>query len=317
MRSIVTLTLNPAIDGACEAQAVGPTHKIRTSNDRYNPGGGGINVARVVKRLGGKALAVYMAGGATGAVMDSLLDEHDIDRCRIDITGHTRISLNVHERTSGLEYRFVPEGPEISAAEVQACVDAMATIYCDFLVISGSVPRGAPPALYADLAATCVKRGARIVLDTSGPALGAALGGGNIFLVKPSRGELEKLVGRSLRTISDIETAARNLIATGQCENIAVTLGHEGALLVHKGGTFHLPALPVNASSAVGAGDSFVGGMVFALASGNSIEDAFRLGLAAATATVLSPGTDLCQKTDVDRLLLQVPSAPTSMPANP
>jgi 6-phosphofructokinase 2 len=317
MKSIATLTLNPAIDGACEAQKVGPTHKIRTKNDRYNPGGGGINVARVVQRLGGKALAVYMAGGATGGVLDSLLDDHQIDRRRIDIAGHTRISLNVHEQASGLEYRFVPEGPEVSAAEVQACIDAVNDISCDYLVISGSLPRGAPIDLYALLAAMAAKRGARVVLDTSGPALGTALKGGNIFLVKPSRGEIEKLVGRPLPIISDIENAAIDLIQAERCENIVVTLGHEGAVLVHKGGAFRLPALPVNASSAVGAGDSFVGGMVFALASGSSMDEAFRLGLAAATATVLSPGTDLCQKSDVKRLLGQVPPAPTSMPANP
>lgn len=317
MKSIATLTLNPAIDGACEAQKVGPTHKIRTRNDRYNPGGGGINVARVVQRLGGKALAVYMAGGATGGVMDSLLDDHQIDRRRIDIAGHTRISLNVHERTSGLEYRFVPEGPEVSAAEVQACIDAVNDISCDYLVISGSLPRGIPIDLYARLAVMAAKRGARVVLDTSGPALGTALKGGNIFLVKPSRGEMEKLVSRPLPIISDIENAAIDLIQAERCENIVVTLGHEGAVLVHKGGAFRLPALPVNTSSAVGAGDSFVGGMVFALASGSSMDEAFRLGLAAATATVLSPGTDLCQKSDVKRLLGQVPPAPTSMPANP
>lgn len=317
MKSIATLTLNPAIDGACEAQMVGPTHKIRTKNDRYNPGGGGINVARVVQRLGGKALAVYLAGGATGGVMDSLLDDHQIDRRRIDIAGHTRFSINVHERTSGLEYRFVPEGPEVSTAEIQACIDAVNSIKCDYLVISGSLPRGAPIDLYAILAAAAAKRGARVVLDTSGPALGAVLNGGDIFLVKPSRGEMEKLVGRPLPTISDIENAARTLIKAGQCRNVAVTMGHEGALLVHKDGAFGLPALPVKANSAVGAGDSFVGGMVFALASGKNIEEAFRLGVAAATATVLSPGTDLCQKSHVDRLLQQVPPAPTLMPASP
>jgi 6-phosphofructokinase 2 len=303
MKSIVTLTVNPAIDGACETQKVRPTHKIRTSNDRYNPGGGGINVARVVQRLGGNAKAVYMAGGATGTVMDSLLDEHKIDRHRIYIAGHTRISLNVHEQASGLEYRFVPEGPEVSAKEVQACINVMADIDCDYLVLSGSLPSGAPADLYARIAAMAVQRKAQVILDTSGPALGVALAGGNIFLVKPSRGELEKLIGKPLLTISEIKNAANGLIKSRKCTNIAVTLGHEGALLVHESRMLHIPALPVKANSAVGAGDSFAGGMTFALASGDNIEDAFLLGVAAATATVLSPGTDLCQKADVDRML--------------
>ncbi len=309
MQSIVTLTLNPAIDGASEAQKVGPTHKIRTWNDRYNPGGGGINVARVVKRLGGNARAIYLAGGATGGVIDALLDRDGIERQRIDIAGHTRISLNVHEQESGLEYRFVPEGPEVSADEIEACRAVMADVACDYLVLSGSLPRGVAASFYSELAAA--KVATRIILDTSGPALKATLECGNIFLAKPSRGEMEKLAGRSLPTLADITSAARDFVMTGRCENAAVTLGHKGALLVSASGEYLLPALPVNASSAVGAGDSFVGGMVFALASGKDLKAAFRMGLAAATATVLSPGTDLCQKADVDRLLAAIPTAAT------
>lgn len=315
MRSIITLTLNPAIDGASEAQKVGPTHKIRTWNDRYNPGGGGINVARVVKRLGGNAKAIYLAGGATGGVMDSLLDRDEIDRQRIDIAGHTRISLNVHEQESGLEYRFVPAGPEVSTSEIDACRKVMEGVACDYLVLSGSLPRGISVGFYTELAAA--NTSTQIILDTSGPALKCTLEKGNIFLVKPSRGEMEKIAGRPLPALADIANAARALVTGGQSQNVAVTLGHEGALLVNAEGEYLLPALPVDASSAVGAGDSFVGGMVFALASGEDINAAFRLGLAAATATVLSPGTDLCQKADVDRLLATIPRTATSTPATP
>jgi 6-phosphofructokinase 2 len=309
--TIVTLTLNPAIDGACEADAVHPTRKIRTRNDRYNPGGGGINVARVVQRLGGDVRAIYLAGGATGIVLDELLDAAGIERQFIPIAGHTRISLNVFERASGQEYRFVPEGPIVSAVEIDACRDTMAGMQCDYLVLSGSLPRGGPEGFYAELAK---QSSTRVIVDSSGPALKAAVEGGSIYLMKPSRGELEKLVGHPLPAIGDIERAASTLVQSGKCENVAVTLGHDGALLANAQGCYFLPAIPVNASSAVGAGDSFVGGMVFALAAGANIEAAFRHGLAAATATVLSPGTDLCQKADVDRLLAQIP---TSTPAIP
>jgi 6-phosphofructokinase 2 len=310
--SIVTLTLNPAIDGACEADAVHPTRKIRTRNDRYNAGGGGINVARVVYRLGGDVRAVYLAGGATGIVLDELLDAVGIERLlRIPIAGHTRISLNVFERASGQEYRFVPEGPMVSTAEIDSCRAAMADIRCDYLVLSGSLARGVPETFYAELAK---QSSARVIVDSSGPALKAAVEGGSIYLIKPSRGELEKLVGQPLLAIDDIERAATTLVQSGKCENVAVTLGHDGALLANAQGSFFLPAIPVNASSAVGAGDSFVGGMVFALAAGANIEAAFRHGLAAATATVLSPGTDLCQKAAVDRLLAQIPTSTPTIP---
>jgi 6-phosphofructokinase 2 len=301
MKSIITLTLNPAIDGACDAPNVGPTHKIRTTNDRYNAGGGGINVARVVRRLGGDARAIYCAGGATGGVLDSLLDRDEITRTRLDIAGHSRISMAVHDQTSGLEYRFVPEGPIISEAEWQACRATMASVSCDYLVLSGSLPCGVPDDFYAQVLANA--KGIKIILDTSGRALAKTLQAGGIFLVKPSRGELEKLMGRTLNNEAAIVTAAKSIIAKGQAANVAVSMGHEGAILVRADGILHLPAIDIAAQSAVGAGDSFVGGMVFGLASGMAIDDAFKLAIAAATATVASPGTDLCHKADVDRFL--------------
>ena len=149
MKTIVTLTLNPAIDGSCDAPRVRPTRKIRTTNTRYDPGGGGINVARVVKRFGGNVRAIYLAGGATGGVLDGLLDRDSIVRTRIDIAGHTRISQAVHELETGLEYRFVPDGPEVSESEWQACLAAMDGLDCNYLVLSGSLPRGVPVDFYA------------------------------------------------------------------------------------------------------------------------------------------------------------------------
>jgi 6-phosphofructokinase 2 len=311
MKSIITLTLNPAIDGASDAPRVSATHKIRTTNDRYNPGGGGVNVARVVKRLGGDARAIYLAGGATGGVLDSLLDRDQISRTRINIAGHTRISLAVHDQSSGLEYRFVPEGPMVSEAEWKSCLAILASASCDFLVLSGSLPRGVPDNFYARVLANT--QGSKIILDTSGRALATTLQAGGIFLVKPSRGELEKLMGHALINDDAILAAAKSIIASGQATNVAVSMGHEGALLVGAESVRRLPAIDVAAHSAVGAGDSFVGGMVFGLASGLAMDHAFNLAIAAATATVMSPGTDLCHKADVDRFLASIKADPSAV----
>jgi 6-phosphofructokinase 2 len=298
MQTIVTLTLNPAIDGSCDAPKVRPTHKIRTTNTRYDPGGGGINVARMVQRLGGQVRAVYLAGGVTGGVLDSLLDRDGIARTRIDIAGHTRISQAVHELETGLEYRFVPDGPEVSEAEWQACLAAMAGTVCDYLVLSGSLPRGVPADFYAWLVAASGE-GKRIVLDTSGPALRRTLEGGGIFLVKPSRGELEQFAGRALESDEALLDVARGIVRSGHAQYVAVTLGYLGALLVSADGELRLSAIEVEVRSAVGAGDSFVGAATYALASGQSIEAAFRLGLAAGTAAVMTPGTGLCRPEDI------------------
>jgi 6-phosphofructokinase 2 len=310
MKTIVTLTLNPAIDGSCDAPRVHPTHKIRTTNTRYDPGGGGINVARVVQRLGGKVRAIYLAGGATGGVLDSLLDRDGIARNRLAIAGHTRISQAVHELETGLEYRFVPDGPEVSEAEWQGCLAAMREVDCDYLVLSGSLPRGVPVDSYARLIAELRERGAAIILDTSGPALRRTLEGGGIFLVKPSRGELEQFAGRKLEDDPALLEAAREIVRSGLAKHIAVTLGHQGALLVSSEHELRLTALAVEVRSAVGAGDSFLGAATFALASGQTIAQAMQLGLAAGTAAVMSPGTGLCHPEDIAALLREVRPQP-------
>jgi 6-phosphofructokinase 2 len=301
MKPIVTLTLNPSIDGAAYAELVRPIHKVRTSDDRYDPGGGGINVARVVRELGGPTLAVYLSGGATGAVFDDLLAAAAITRRRIPIADHTRISHAVFERSSGLEYRFVPEGPLVAEAEWRACLAALDEIDCDYLVASGSLPRGVPQDFYA-LAGEAVRRkGIKLVLDTSGAALRAGIGGG-VYLIKPSLGEFEALVGRRLPVPAEQEAAAHELIASGATQMVALTLGRDGALLVTVNGALRLapPAVPVR--SAVGAGDSFLAAMTLAVAWGRAVEDAFAYGMAAGAAAVLSPGTELCRREDVERL---------------
>lgn len=306
---IATLTLNPAIDGACEADKVRPTHKIRTSNEHYDPGGGGINVARVIQRLGGDPVAIYLAGGMTGDVLDSLLDRDGLPRQRLPIQDQTRVSLAVHERETGLEYRFVPEGPKVQEAEWRACLGAVEKLSCDYLVASGSLPRGVPDEFYAMLAKIAAQRNFRLVLDTSGPELRAAVDEGGLLLVKPSLNEMEQLVGADLRDEKDLAQAASDIVARGGVRYLAVTMGHEGALLVTADGMLRLPAIPVEVQSAVGAGDSFLAAMTCTLANGWSVEDAFRFGLAAGTAAVLTPGTGLCAAEDVRRLYRQIREA--------
>jgi 6-phosphofructokinase 2 len=308
MKPIVTLTLNPAIDASCQAERVRPLHKIRTSNERYDPGGGGINVARVIRELGGEAQAVYLAGGLTGEAFDQMVGAIGLPRRRIPIAGLTRVSHTVFERATGQEYRFVPEGPALDVAEWQAALAVLGELDADYLVASGSVPQGVPVEFYAQVAAIVRARGGRFVLDTSGEPLRAALTSG-VHLIKPSRGELERLLGRSLRAPGALEAAAQGIAADGGAELVAVTLGGEGALLATQGGCLRLAAPPVKVQSAVGAGDSFVAGMTLGLAEGRSPRDAFALAVATGTATALTMGTELCHRTDVQRLYQQICAA--------
>ena len=306
MMNIATLTLNPTIDVSFAVDKVFHTHKMRGRDERHAPGGGGINVARVFVRLGGIARCYYLSGGPTGVALDGLLDLHLLVRRKIPIEGETRVSTTVFETESGREYRFVTDGPEVSPEEWQQCLDALAEAECDYIVASGSLPRGVPGDFYARVARQAKERGIRFVLDSSGTGLSEGLAGGNVFLVKPSIGELRALTGRELASDEEIAEAALAIVGRGEAVNVAVTMGRDGALLANAGGTLRLPAIEVEVASAVGAGDSFLAGMVHALASGRKVEDAFRFGIAAGTAAILTPGTDLARPADITRLYEQV-----------
>lgn len=302
MFDIGTLTMNPTLDVACEVEQVLPMRKMRARGEHYDPGGGGINLARVFVRLGGNARCYYLSGGATGAALDGLLDLHQLVRSTISIGGETRVSTVVHERNTGHEYRFVPEGPIVAESEWSECLSRLGDARHDYIVASGSLPRGVPTDFYAQAAAIAADRGQRFVLDTSGDALKAGIDGGHVFLAKPSLGEFRAMIGSELADETSIAAAAMELVGRGQVTFLAITMAENGALLAHQGGTLRLPAIAVETRSAVGAGDSFLAAMVHALASGKQVEEAFRFGLAAGAAAVLTPGTDLCRAEDVKRL---------------
>lgn len=300
MKPIVTLTLNPTIDGSAFADVIAPIRKIRTSGERYHPGGGGINVARVVKELGGDALALYLAGGATGALLEDLLEPSGIKCRRISIEGYTRIAHTVFERSTGNEYRFVPEGPEVSENEWQTCLTQLATLDFDYIVISGSLPRGLPDTAYTCVTGIAATKNARVMLDTSGRALKATLSKG-VFLVKPNRRELEELVGHALTQTAQQIAAARTLIENKSAVLVAITLGADGALIVSKSDAWRIVAPPVTALSAVGAGDSFLAAATLALSQGRSLDAVLAYAGAAGTAAVVSSGAELGRAVDTNR----------------
>lgn len=305
-RPIITLTLSPSIDLAFQSDEIRPIRKNRSVEQSIDPGGGGINVARVLKELDLEACAVYLAGGPTGRVLNELVAKLDLPHRVIEIAGRTRISFTVIEEISGLEYRFVGEGCVLAEAEWQSALSVVRESDADCIVASGSLPPGAPVDFFARVAAIAQSKGARLVLDTSGPALEAAISAGGIYLAKPSFGEFEALTHRKVESAAELADAAASLVARGGVESLAVTMGRDGALLAHRSGTLRLTGPRLKAVSAVGAGDSFVAGMTAALQRGQSVEDAFMLGMATGAAAVLTAGTQLCRREDVERFYAEV-----------
>ncbi len=307
MSSIVTLTINPAVDLYTTVEGVVAIHKLRCKGLMRQPGGGGINVARAAQRLGGAVHAVYTAGGPIGQLLQRLIAQEEIDGTPVAIVDDTRESFTVTETRSGQQYRFVLPGPSLTEGEWQRCLDVLseAAASAGFVVASGSLPPGVPDDFYARVARAAKKVGARCVLDTSGKALAAALEEG-VYLVKPNLREMRQLTGRPLDDQTSRLAAASELAARGGAEVVALTLGQEGALLATADLALAAVPPPVEIVSPVGAGDSFVAGMVQRLAAGSDLEAAFRCGVAAGTAALFTPGTELCRRQDVERLYEEV-----------
>jgi 6-phosphofructokinase 2 len=304
---IVTLTINPAIDIFVNVDHVEPTRKLRCSPPKRDPGGGGINVARVAHRLGADVLAIYPIGGQIGKLLQRLVEREGIASLVTPSHVETRENFTAYEEITGEQYRFVLPGSRLHRAEWEAVLDRLASLTerPKFVVASGSVPPGAPDDFFARVARQAKALGAKSVIDTSGPALAAALDEG-VSVIKPNLIELKELVAASLETDEDRIAACRQLIVDGRTEIVALTLGDQGALLVTAECAWRALPLQIEAVSTVGAGDSFLGGLVAALAGGKPMDEAFRIAVAAASAAVMMPGTGLCQPEDATRLLPEV-----------
>jgi 6-phosphofructokinase 2 len=307
--TILTLTVNPALDISTSAAQVVAEHKLRCSTSRLAPGGGGVNVSRVVRRLGGRTLAIFTAGGPIGEAYRHLVEAERVPGVVVPIGGGTRESFTVDDTAAGAQFRFVLEGPELSEDEWRSCLDyvAQAVAPGGIVVASGSLPPGVPDDFYARVVRIARDAGARCVVDSTGPALAEALAEGT-FLVAPSRRELEQHVGARLDDDKSRLEAASALIRAGAAEYVALTLGVEGAALASRDATYRLAAPRVEAVSSVGAGDSFLAGFVHRIAQGRTVEEAFRTAVAAGTAAVTTPASELCNREDVERLEAGLPA---------
>ena len=302
MGRIITITFNPVIDKSTSISALIPDKKLRCAPPKFEPGGGGINVARAIRKLGGEATAIYLAGGYTGVFLNQLLQQEGVPVKPIDISRHTRENLIVVDTSTNQQYRFGMPGPDITEEEWKACLKAIEEEPdLDFIVASGSLSPGVPTDIYAQVAILAKKKGAKLIVDTSGEALQKAAGEG-VYLLKPNLAELSSLVGKEEIHAELVDDVARELIEKGQCDLVVTSMGPAGALLVTQSEVVTIIPPAVKRRSTVGAGDSMVAGMVLSLAKGWDPIKAARYGVAAGTAATLNPGTELCHLDDVEKL---------------
>lgn len=302
---ILTVTLNPALDLSAHVDAMVPGPKLRLDRPLVEPGGGGVNVARAIHELGG-AVTVWVAlGGTAGEQHRALMTAQGLSVCGFDVTGETRANWAISDAT-GQQFRLQLPGPDWTSEQSDAALSDVVTQAKGLVVLSGSQPPGVdtrfPQRLAAALGASC-----QLVIDTSGDALRqlveAPSAEARPLLLRLDQAESEGLAGMPLATVADSAALARALVARGVATWVCLARGADGSVLVGEQGAWHCRPPEVKVASKVGAGDSFTGALVLALAQYAPPQEALKLGTAAAAAAVMTEGTALCRRADVQRLL--------------
>lgn len=306
MKHIVTITLNPAIDKSTSIEEMVPEKKLKCQNPKFEPGGGGINVSRVLQRLNNKSTAIYFEGGFSGKFFGQLVNAENIETIPIEIKNNTRENFIVFDQKTNLQYRFGMPGPEIDKTESAQLINFLEKIEeIDYLVLSGSMPPNFDENIVSKIAILCKNKNAKFIVDTSGPALKNHLKE-NVFLIKPNINELATLAGLDSISIDEVSSVGKNIIASEKCEAICVSLGAKGALLITKNSVNIITPPKVNTISTVGAGDSMLAGIVHKLSIGENLQNAVKYGVSCGTAATLNPGTELCHLADVENIYTQI-----------
>ncbi len=304
---ILTITLNPTVDYATSAPQVVPELKLRCSDPNVDPGGGGINVARAIRQLGGLATALVAIGGATGAHLLQLLALEGVPTVAFQGPGETRQSFSVIDEETEEQFRFVVPGPSWKDVDVTRGLVSIDQAIGNgtLVVLSGSQPPGVAKEFPSILAEHVSGRGARLFVDTSGPALMNLVQAPHeaINVLRMDGAEAEELAGHSLPDLSDTATFARKLVGNGVATNVIVARGADGSVLSNAEGSWHCVGPKVEVVSKVGAGDSFVGAFALSAARGKPLTDCLAHGVAAASAAVTTEATRPCDREYVERLV--------------
>lgn len=305
---IATVTLNPSLDEWMQLPALRAGHLNRASGFARYPGGKGINVSRVIHELGGRTRAFGFAGGEDGLILRELMNRLAIPHEFATVSGATRNNYKIRTTHPRALTEINTAGPTISSRHLHMLARRLFHYRPSprSVVLSGSLPPGVPATIYRDWIRHLHRAHIPAILDTSGTALRYGIAA-RPWLIKPNRDEFEELTGSYLRTIPRLAQAARQFLRRGLA-HVIISLGKDGALLAAQALAKVWRARPpaIQSDSAVGAGDALVGGFVVGWAMGQPLLEAFRLGVACGTATAMSPGTELCHRSEVRRLLSSI-----------
>ncbi|MFC1517199.1 1-phosphofructokinase [Candidatus Margulisiibacteriota bacterium] len=306
---ITTVTLNPALDMTLGVKAFKADDSNRVQWVLKNPGGKGINVSRVVNVLGGLVNTVAFVGGHAGAQLRELLKEEGVILWEVEALEETRTNVTFVVEKDKTQTRLNQKGAKITPKELKSLFNLISQVgdNADFLVISGSLPPNVSKDTYQKIIKLVKSKSdrVRIVLDADGEVLQKGLKA-RPFLVKPNIHELERLVKDKIKTERDICRAALKVQEMGAA-NVIVSRGAKGIIALSEYGEYFSAVGPkIKVASTVGAGDSFIAGVIFKLDQKATFKEALAYGVAVSSAMVMTPGTELCRPSDVKKLVRKV-----------
>ncbi len=304
---IYTVTLNPALDKTVQIPMFTIDSVNRITAMRTDPGGKGINVSKVIRKLGGKSIAAGILGGAAGKAILSALEEMGLEADFYFVEGETRTNLKVVDPEGHTNTDINEPGVMVSEEVLKKLLEEVAGRLRkeDIIVLSGSLPAGAPKDTYRVWVKACGETGAKVILDADGELLAEGLKA-SPYLVKPNNHELSRLVGRTLETRVELEQAARKLMGEYGIEKVVISLGGDGALYLTGDTAIYAEGLKVTVGSTVGAGDSVVAALAFAEEAGMSLEETVRLSIATGAANVMCSGTQAAEYEVIKELMPKV-----------
>jgi 1-phosphofructokinase len=304
---IYTVTLNPALDKTVEIPSLTIDSVNRITSMRTDPGGKGINVSKVIGKLGGKSIAAGILGGDTGRTIQSALDRMGLETDFVFVSGETRTNLKVIDPVNHTNTDINEPGITVSEKILDELLQKFREklVEGDIVVLAGSLPKGAPKDTYRTWVDACGKAGAKVILDADGELLREGLKAAP-YLIKPNNHELSELMGQRLKTPEELEQAARCLMEQYQITKVVVSMGGDGALYVTGDETIYAEGLKVPVGSTVGAGDSVVAALAFAESCGMSLEEAVRLSTATGAANVMCSGTQAAEYETIRELIPKV-----------
>ena len=304
---IYTVTLNPALDKTVEVSSLTLNAVNRITAMRTDPGGKGINVSKVVKKLGGRSIATGILGGKTGQTILAALDSAGIETQFLFAEGETRTNLKIIDPVAHTNTDINEPGLTVSAEVLDALLQKLLEMLTpgDIVVLSGSLPKGCPVDIYRAWTQECTAHGAKVILDADGRQLAAGLEG-KTYMIKPNHHELAALLGKKMDTPQELAQAARSLMEQYSIKKVVVSMGGDGALYLTADETIHAEGLKVPVGSTVGAGDSVVAALAFAEENGMSLAEAARLSTATGAANVMCSGTQAAEYDTIRELLPRV-----------